>query len=82
MSPPSRKAFIHQQGDACSPGFSAASPSRRPQRVRRRESRPSFCSITVMPVVLRASGLIRHVDRHLQTAATSRVPLFDRRHAW
>ena len=34
------------------------------------------------PVVLRASGLIRHVDRHLQTAATSRVPLFDRRHAW
>src|SRR6476469_9078179 len=29
------------------------------------------------PVVLRASGLIRHVDRHLQTAAPSRVPLFD-----
>ena len=32
--------------------------------------------------LLEASGLIRHVDRHLQTAATSGVPLFDRRHAW
>ena len=32
--------------------------------------------------VLGASGLIRYVDRHLQAAATSGVPLFDRRHAW
>jgi hypothetical protein len=39
-------------------------------------------NLRTLGVLAEEPGLIRHVDRHLQIAATSGVPLFDRRHAW
>jgi hypothetical protein len=44
--------------------------------------RPRAQNLRTLGVLAEEPELIRHVDRHLQIAATSGVPLFDRRHAW
>jgi hypothetical protein len=76
VSPRSRKAAIHQQGDACSPRFPLLD---RHANVNASAVAPNLRTLGVLE---KEPGLIRHVDRHLPVAATSGVPLFDRRHAW
>ena len=86
LSPRARKAAIHQQGDACSPVFRSC-PSRRRQRVSRRDlerlsvrSPSSRGTYAPLAESLRTTNPLRRPAP--ATAATSGVPLFDRRHAW